>query len=113
MEKNMNDIYNQIDELFNDIKKSEVYKNYVLCSKKMKDNKEIMNLINDIKRLQKIDANNSDDYIKIEIDNKYKLLNSYPIYQSYLIYKEELNELLSEISLIFNDYFSNVLNLDL
>ena len=48
-----NEILSKTDELIEMIKKDDLYKRYVLVSKQMKDNEEIMTIISDIKLLQK------------------------------------------------------------
>jgi cell fate (sporulation/competence/biofilm development) regulator YmcA (YheA/YmcA/DUF963 family) len=109
----MNNIKNEIDELFDELEKSKLYNDYVAIKKKIENNNEIMNLINEIKRLQKIATNTHDEIIEKEIKESYKRLESYPIYQSYLIIKDELEEELFEIKEQFDNYFKEILSLDI
>lgn len=112
MVKNMNDIYKEVDDLFNDFKNTELYKNYISCKSKIESNKEIMDLIDNIKRYKKIYVNKKDVKVKEELDKLYDKLNRYPIYQSYLIYKDEINDYLIKLSCRFNKYFKDILELE-
>ncbi len=107
----MNKIKENIDELFCDLKEKEVYKNYVSVKKQLEENEEISNIINDIRRLQKIVTNNKDANVEIELKKLYDKLNSYPIYQSYLSIKEELEEELFNIKEPLEKYFNDILKL--
>lgn len=109
----MNDIEIEIDNLFSEVKKLECYKNYVKAKKKIGENIEITNLIEKIKINQKKYINTKDKNLKKEIDELYKKLNSYPLYVSYLEFKEELNEELNLIKSVFENYFGDILKLEL
>ena len=106
------DITLKIDELFDDLKETDAFKKYISAQKQLKNNKEITDIIERIKRLQKIAVNNKDEVIEKELKDLYKKLDSYPLYQSYIGYKEELEYELQIISKTFNDYFSELLSLD-
>lgn len=107
----MNNIKEEIDLLFDKLKDSKIYKDYLKVTKDINGNEEIMALISNIKRLKKIDANNDDELVKKEINKSYKLLESYPIYQSYLIITDELKEELFFIKETFEKYFEDILKL--
>lgn len=107
----MDNIKKDIDELFKEIDNSEVYKNYLSSKKQLECNKEITDLVNNIKRLQKIATNNKDEQVELELKDLYNKLNSYPLYQSYLTYKEELNNMLTEVSDTFSNYFNDMLKI--
>ena len=107
----MNDIKSQIDELFDEIKESELYKTYQDVTTQLENNKDIMKLIAEIKRLQKIATNNKDSVIENNIKELYSKLNEYPVYASYLDTKERLNEELSYIKDVFEKYFEKLLKL--
>ena len=112
MEKQMNNIKEDIDYLFKELKESTLYKDYTRAKKQLEENAEIMNTINEIKRLQKIATNNKDDIIEKNIKDLYIKLEGYPLYQSYLILKEELENKLYNISNSFSNYFNDILKLD-
>ncbi len=107
----MSDIENKIDELFNLLEESNVFKDYVKIKKQLEEDKDINNLIEDIKRYQKIATNNKDNSVEEKLKELYLKLESYPIYQSYLNIKEELNEELFGIKEVFDKYFSDILRI--
>lgn len=107
----MNDIVKKIDELFNDFEESKLYKDYLNVQDKMVKDKEIISIINEIKKFQKISANNKDKSVELKINDLYKKLESYPIYQSYLIMHDQIEEELFMIKEVFDKYFNNLLNL--
>lgn len=107
----MNDIVKKIDELFNDFEESKLYKDYLNVQDKMVKDKEIISIINEIKKFQKISANNKDKSVELKINDLYKKLESYPIYQSYLIMNDQIEEELFMIKEVFDKYFNNLLNL--
>lgn len=105
----MNDIENKIDELFNSLEKSDVFKDYVKIKKQLEEDKDINSLIEDIKRYQKILANNKDNSVEDKLKELYRKLETYPIYQSYLIVKDELSNELFVIKDVFEKYFDSIL----
>ena len=107
----MNDIVKKIDELFNDFEESKLYKDYLNVQDKMVKDKEIISIINEIKKFQKISANNKYKSVELKINDLYKKLESYPIYQSYLIMHDQIEEELFMIKEVFDKYFNNLLNL--
>lgn len=111
MVRQMNDIEEKIDELFDDFEKSKLYKDYLRVQDKMANDEEIMSIINEIKKFQKISANNKDKSVELKINGLYKKLEFYPIYQSYLIMHDEIEEELFMIKEIFDKYFMDLLSL--
>lgn len=107
----MDDIKKDIDILFKDIEKSSLYKRYIEITRQMSNNKELIKLIDEIKKLQKILVNTDDKVIEKELLNLYNKLNSYPIYQSYLDILRELNNELSNIKIGFEQYFKFILKI--
>lgn len=107
----MNDIEEKIDELFDDFENSKLYKDYLKVQDKMSKDKEIISIINEIKKFQKISANNKDKSVELKINDLYKKLESYPIYQSYLNFHDEIEEELFMIKEVFDKYFNYLLNL--
>ena len=105
-------IENKIDNLFNELEQSDLYKNYKKIKHQLEDNIEIMNLIQEIKRYQKIGTNNKDNSVEDKIKELNKKLESYPLYQSYLIIKEELEQELFQIKEVFEKYFHDILKLE-
>ena len=112
MEKKFNDIKEDINNMFDEFEETNLYKSYLSVKEQLEKNEEINNIINDIRRMQKIATNNKDSVIEKELKELYKKLESYPLYQSYLIIKEELNNELFMISNQFDKYFNELLKLD-
>ena len=50
MVRQMNDIEEKIDELFDELKNKDIYLNYIKAKKQLKSNNEVTNIINKIKR---------------------------------------------------------------
>ena len=109
MEKLMNNVQNKIDKLFDDLEESALYKDFIKIKEKLLDNKEIMDIISEIKRLQKLATNNEDIVLERNIRKLYAKLEAYPLYQSYLIKKDELAEKLYMVKSIFENYFKELL----
>lgn len=105
-------IENKIDNLFDELEQSDLYKNYINAKKQLEDNNEIMDLIEEIKKYQKIATNNKDNSVEDKIKELNKKLESYPLYQSYLIIKEELEQELFQIKEVFEKYFHDILKLE-
>ena len=59
MVRQMNDIEEKIDELFDDFEKSKLYKDYLRVQDKMANDEEIMSIINEIKKFQNVTPYNS------------------------------------------------------
>lgn len=108
----MNNIKKDIDDLFDELKETILYKDYLSAKNQLEENTEIMDIINEIKRLQKIATNNKDNIIEKSIKDLYIKLEGYPLYESYLILKEELENKLYNISNSFSNYFNDILKLD-
>ena len=106
-------IENKIDELFNTIESSNEYKSYLNIGDVLKDDKEINDLINEKKALQKksvnLEYNNDPSYKEIDlcIEEKVKILNEKPIYREYLRRMNEFNDILAESSKTIEDYINS------
>ena len=107
----MEELSKSIDELVSVVINSKEYQNVIELKKKMNDNKELINLINEVKVLQKKYVKSAyDKKLKEELEIKEKELNSIPIYS---IYNENLsivNEMISLIKDELNNYFYEKLN---
>ena len=111
MVKQMNEISKEVDNLFDEIESSKLYNDYKEVLKQLNSNTEIKEMLDEIRRLQKIAVNTKDKKIDIELKELYKKLDSYPLYQSYLSIKEELEEQLQNISFTLNSYFKDILDI--
>ena len=105
-------INESINDLFNTIKNSSEYKEYLNIGEVLKKDNELNNLIEDIKKLQKKSINleykGDKKYKEIdkEIDEKVKLLNNRPLYKEYLRRMNKLNDILSESSYTIEKYIN-------
>lgn len=110
-----NKILEKTDEIIEIIKNSNEYQQYIEISNKMKDNKEIVSLINDIKKLQQKlvkeqSLGNDINVLDNEINDKLKRLEEYPIYLEYLYLQEDLNKSINLIKESIEDYINNITN---
>lgn len=107
---------NKIEELFNTIENTKEYIEYNEIKELLINNKEIMNLIKEIKKLQKkatyeeashqTSYHETDKLIQEKIDN----LNSYPLYHEFITKKENLNDMLAFVTNIINKYLEDIIN---
>ena len=115
MEKSMNKIIHKTDELIEIIIKSEKYQKYIDLKSKMIQDKEIMNLIDDVKSLQKKIINeayrgNDVSLLEEKINKNMDVLNSYPIYVEFNYLQEDLNEVFQYVKNTIQDSINSVLN---
>lgn len=105
-------INNRIEELFEAIKNSKEYKDYLNIGDVLEKDSEIKELVKEIKSLQKQSVNleykGDISYKDIDqkIDEKVKLLNDKPIYQEYLRRMNKFNDILSESSSNIEKYIN-------
>ena len=102
MEKSMNKILEKTDEIVDVIKQNKKYKKYISIKQKISEDKDIMDLINEVKDLQKKIVNETykgnDIYsLQEKINKNMEILNSYPIYVEFNYLQEDLNEIFQYI----------------
>lgn len=92
-----NKIIEKVVEIVDIVKNSDLYKDYINVSAKMEKNKDIRDLINDIKRIQKQIV--KEEYkgmdissLEYDLNEKLEKLDTYPIYLDYKELQEQLNE---------------------
>ena len=95
-------VLDKTNELVALIKESNDYKRYLFLKEEMKKDKQLMELVNKIKKSEKLRVNlehKKEDISNIEkeINSLRKELNEYPIYQEYLYLQEDLNNLFQNI----------------
>lgn len=90
-------IDNILDELLSSIEKSDMYKNYDHIVKQVANSKDINELVNDIKRIQKELVKHNTSTLEKELELKKEELYSIPLYQDYLSSSEELHNMLKII----------------
>ena len=100
----------KVDEIIEYIESSDNYQKYLLIKEKMSNDQEINTLLNEIRHLQKLLANNYNKNIENELEEKNKELNSIPLYREYLNILDELNNIFNIIENGLNNYFYNKLN---
>ena len=107
----MENLLNKIDDLVDTIKSSDEYKRYLELEDKVKNNKEIMSLINEVKDIEKSIVNSKSkkdtESLKKELDNKLTKLEGYPLYNEYIELQEEFNNLFGTIKDKLNNYFED------
>lgn len=102
-----------LDELFETIETSKEYQSYLEIGRVIDKNKEVNDLMQEIKELQKksvrLEEKGNEEYKRIDklIDEKVKYLNSIPIYQEYLRRMKEFNSCLSESSNTIEKYIND------
>lgn len=106
------EIENKAKELVQAIKDDDKYKEYINLRQKLKDNKDIMSKMQEVKRLQKEYVKGA--YLDKEIETKLncllKELEQNSLYQEYLAKEKEINNILNDISEGLNIIFNKLLN---
>ena len=108
-----NELRESLSEIIEEIKLSKEYQDYLKIEEKMKDNKEITDLISDIKKLQqelvkKEYYKNDLTNIKEEYNSKLEELNSYPLYVTYLESQRKINEKLQYVRGEIQSFFDKI-----
>jgi len=105
-------INNSLEELFNSIENSNLYKEYKKMSSILSKDEEIKKLIDEIKELEKqatyLEQIGDEKYKEIdeEIKRKADILNNKHIYQEYLEKMDEFNNELAMSSKMIESYVS-------
>ena len=108
-------IDSSIEELFNAINDSNEYKEYLSIVDKLNSDKEVIGLIDEIKKLEKeatmLEYSGDSGYKDIDkiIEEKVKELNGNPLYIDYLSRLKEFNSTLMASSSLLNDYIDSKL----
>lgn len=106
----VNQLNKALDDVINTIINSDDYKSCIQLKEKMSTNKEICELVEKIKILQKKYVRESDEEVLAEIKIHEKKLNEMPIYVIYMQHLEKVNEMINYVKDELNDYFYKVLN---
>ncbi|MBQ6497228.1 MAG: YlbF family regulator [Bacilli bacterium] len=107
----MEKLYKSLDEVIECIKESSEYKDCLKIKKQMDSNKELVELINKVKELQKkYIRSNYDSNIKEELDKYESELKDIPIYNIYLEKLDKVNQMIDYVKDSLNDYFDSLLN---
>ena len=103
-------IESSIENLFTEINNSNEYKEYINIVNILTENKEVNNLIEEIKTLEKkatkLEYEKNKKYIEIDkqIEEKTKVLNSNKEYQEYLSKLKAFNNTLLASSSLLDEY---------
>ncbi len=100
----------ELNKVIDYITNTESYQNTIKLKEQMNNNKELNDLIEEIKSLQKKYIKNNSVSIKQELDEKTKELEEYPIYNIYNKNLEEVNQMIDYVNDELNDYFEKVIN---
>ena len=114
-ELNRDIVLKKTEELVLLLKNSYTYNRYINITEQMKKDKEIIALIQKVKKLQKEIVRL--EYFKQDTEIKEKclrdvlsILNSYPIYKEYTYLVEDLNGIFQGIKMIFESYLNSKIN---
>ncbi len=101
-------------EIVNNIKSSEEYIKCLELKEELSKDKELVNLIEEVKRLQKkyISSNYSKE-LKEELDNKKSLLEKNKLFLTYNYYLDIVNQKIDIVKNELNNYFSSIVNIEL
>ncbi len=106
------EIENKAKELVQAIKDDDKYKEYINLREKLKDNKDIMSKMQEVKRLQKeyVKGAYLDKEIETKLNSLLKELEQNSLYQEYLAKEKEINKILNNINEGLNIIFNKLLN---
>ena len=100
----------ELEEVINIIINSDDYKSCIQLKEKMSTNKEICELVDKIKVLQKKYVRENGEEVLEELKPLEERLNEIPIYVIYMQHLEKVNEMINYVKDELNDYFYKVLN---
>ena len=106
--KNKEKLITKIEELVKIVKDSDDYKRFIYLKEQLKDNKDLMKLINNVKKKEQERVNK--EYRKEpikdldkEIESLKEELNTYPDYLEYSYLQNDINDTLQNIKSIIED----------
>ena len=106
----VNQLNKELDEVISTIINSDEYKSCIQLKEKMSTNKEICELVDKIKVLQKKYVRENGEEVLEELKLLEERLNEIPIYVIYMQHLEKVNEMINYVKDELNDYFYKVLN---
>lgn len=107
----MENVNSALDAVIQCIITSKDYQKCISLQKQMRDDQEVMNLIEEVKKSQKKYIRSGyDSSIKQELDRVTTKLMEIPIYHTYQESLERVNEMISYVRESLNDYFTQILN---
>ena len=107
----MENVYKSLDEVIHCIQNTKEYQKCLSLKEKMKDNEELVALVEKVKIEQKKYVQSGyDEEIKKKLDCLEDELNSIPLYLSYMENLSKINQMIEYVKDSLNDYFYQVLN---
>ena len=103
-----NEVLDKVDDIIKTIENSEIYQRYLKIKKLLEKDKEITELINRVKVLQKDVVHK--EATKDELDSLLATLKSKPLYLEYCNIIDEINNTFNIIESSINKYFYDKLN---
>ena len=94
--------------MINEIETSELYQKYLSLKEKINGNKELMELINKVRIMQKDVLHKVED--KDKLDLLVNELNNHPLYREYNNTIYEINNIYGIIESNLNNYFDKIIN---
>ena len=102
------EILDKVDEIVKTIEESSEYQKYLTLKEQIDNNKELKELINEVRILQKDVLHHIEKESKLE--EKTTELNNNPLYREYINTLDEINNTFSIIENSLNKYFYDKLN---
>ena len=102
------EIETKIDEIIKEIETSPDYQKYLSLKEQIKNNKELMELINKVRVMQKDVLHKKKT--KEDLENIVDELNNHPLYREYNNTLYEINNTYGIIESSLNNYFDNIVN---
>ena len=106
----MEKVFNDLEEIIALIKKRREYENCLLIKEKMKENKDINFLIEELKKTQQEYIKTNDKKLYEKITDLEKKLENIPLYETYLENLTKVNEKIEYVKSSLNEYFLKLLN---
>ena len=104
----------KLDEIVKYITESSDYKKMIKYKEKVSENKELLDLINEVKTHQKkYIRSKKEENIKKELDSKISLLEKYDEFVIYNYYLDKVNTNLELVKEKINNYFDKLFNEEL
>lgn len=102
------EISDKVDEIVSEIETSYLYQKYLSLKEKIKNNKELMELINKVRVMQKdvLHKKSKEDDLEALVNE----LNSHPLYREYNNTLYEINNTYGIIETSLNNYFEKIIN---
>lgn len=109
------EIKKRAEELVKALKEDKRYQEYITLRDELKNNKDILDKMQEIKSLQKkyVKSAYLDKDIELKIKELTKELEQNSLYREYLIKEKEINNILMTITEGLNVTFNNILNKNL